>query len=618
MDVETEKKAAPPEIILLSLKSCAQQADLRRGRRLHCIILKWGLLARHVALGNSLINLYAKLGRLAMAQRVFDELLVLDVVSWTTLISGYTKHGFNKQAFRCFDKMQLDGPPPNAVTLSCLLKACGNTGELERGQDVHADIVTKGLLTESFMLGGALLNMYVKCGALTQAQQVFEDLPSHNVITWTTLITGYCEHEQGNQALDCLRRMKGEGLSPNAVTFACILKACAGMGAVDKGTEIHADIVRTGFLETDSVLGNAVLDMYCRCRALEKARQVFNELIVWDVVSWNVLITGYTQSGYGEKALFCFERMKNEGFFPTTVTFSIVLQACGSIGAGEKGREVHSEIDRQGLLNNGNGLENALIDMYAKCGELTKARQVFDELLNRDVISWNILVAGYCQHDQGEEALECYGGMQHEGLFPDIVTFICVVKACSSIGALEKGIEIHVEVVRKGLLGSDSPLRNALVDMYAKSGSLVKAQEVFDELGTRNLVAWTSLIAGFCEHGHCEEALGRFEQMEREGIRPDVVTLACVLKACGSIEAAEKGQMYYETLSANYGIVPTVEHLTCMVELFGRAGKFDKAIALMKQVQVSCSLPSWFSLWSACRKRGNMSLARFTFEYASW
>ncbi|KAH7298126.1 hypothetical protein KP509_25G027600 [Ceratopteris richardii] len=515
--------------------------------------------------------------------------------------------------------MKHHGPPPNAVTFCCMLKICGNTKDLRRGEEVHSEIITNGLLIQSFTLGGALVDMYVKCGALLQAKCVFENLPSHNVVSWTALITGFCEHKHGEEALECLQQMKHEGLSPNAVTFACILKVCGSLAALDKGMELHANIIKTGFLETDYVLGNTLLDMYCKCGYLEKAQQIFDELAFWDVVTWNMLITGYIRLGYDEKALICFADMKNEGFAPNTVTFSLILKACASIGAPELGRELHSEIDRKGLLNHGNGLVNALIDMYAKCGIFTKARQVFDKLLDRDAVSWNTLIAGYCHQSQGEEALDCFEIMQQEGVSPDSVTFLCALKACGITGATIKGIETHVEVVRRGNIPLDNSLENAVVDMYTKCGLLTNAREVFNNLAVRNSITWTSMIAGYCDHGYYEQALMYFEQMGCAGVSPDVVTLTCVLKACSRIMGASKAWTCYESLRKSCGIVPTIEHCTCIVQLFCLAGHYDKMIDVVNESPSSHMMASCFSLLSACRKQENAQLASFAFDYArSW
>lgn len=500
------------------------------------------------------------------------------------------------------------------IALVAVLKTYARHKDLCKGIEAHAGILRHGLLRTNVFIGSTLVHMYAKCGTLSRAHVVFDELPIRNVVSWTGLITGYAQHGHGEKALICFERMQEEGLSPNAVTFSCILKACGSVQASAKGEEIHADLAKMQMLDNDNVLGNAVIDMYVKCGALGKARQAFDEHPIRDVVSWNTLIAGFCQHGHCEEALDCYERMCGEGILPDSVTFLCVLKACASLETLLKGKDIHVEIAQQGLLREDKLLGNALVDMYVKCGALPQAQLVFDKLPVQNVVSWTTLIAGYYQHGHSGEALDCFEHMKEAGLSPDVVAFACILKACGSIGAAERGEEIHAEIVREGLLKDVTVLGSALVDMYAKCGILVKAQEVFDKLLDRDVVSWTALIAGYCQVGNCEKALKCFEQMRFEGLTPDAVTLTCVLKVCGILGAAEKGQMLYETMSKSYGIVPDIEHHSCLVDLFSREGHLDKAVALVKQMPSSCYLSSWFAVLDACLRWGNEKMGSFAFN----
>eukprot|EP00250_Pteridium_aquilinum_P000317 c10350_g1_i1 orf=1-564(+) len=187
--------------------------------------------------------------------------------------------------------------------------------------------------------------------------------------------------------------------------------------------------------------------MYAKCGVLAKAQLVLNELPARDVVSWNVLIAGYIKQGQAQDALASFERMQREGLGPNVVTFNCLLKACGSIGAADLGEHIHNEIAKQGLLANDIMLGTALVEMYIKCGALVQGRRVLEELPVRNVGLWNALLAGYTQEGRGQEAIDCFEQMQNKGLSPDKVTFGCVLKACGSTGAAEKGGQIHDEIV---------------------------------------------------------------------------------------------------------------------------------------------------------------------------
>ncbi|KAI5055236.1 hypothetical protein GOP47_0030381 [Adiantum capillus-veneris] len=563
--------------------------------------------------------MYAKCGALGHAKRVFDELHLKDVVSWNALIAGYAQQGYAEKAIKSFHQMQQEGLFPDEVTFACALKACASLRAAKRGKEIHAWIITNELFLNNIVLGNALLDMYAKCGAIQKARQIFDEIPARDVVSWNALIAGHCQHEHNEEALKCFERMKGEGLSPDVMTFGCILKACGSLGETAKGEKIHAEICTKGFLGRSEVLGNALVDMYAKCGALNKAEQVLHKLPVRNVVSWNTLIAGYCLHGPVEEALACFERMKEEGLSPDEVTFGSVVKACSSVGSCERGMEIHAEIARKQYVGRATVPGNALVDMYAKCNELLKAREVFDELPFRDVVSWTALIAGYSQRGHGEEALKCFDQMRCEGISPDRVTFACILKACSITGAIDKGKDLHSEIARKDLLlRKDALLGGALVDMYANCGALEMAREVFiDELPIGDVVSYSSLIAGFCEHGYGEEALYYFEEMLGEGLLPDVVTFGCVLKACGSIGATEQGQKYFEAMTTRYGIIPSLEHYTCMVDVFGRAGHLEKALAVIKKMPSSDHLPAWLALLGACRKWGDVNFGREAFDNAT-
>ncbi|MCO5566963.1 hypothetical protein L7F22_020646 [Adiantum nelumboides] len=204
------------------------------------------------------------------------------------------------------------------------------------------------------------------------------------------------------------------------LALAASLKACAKKKDLHKGTKVHADIRARGLLQTDIVLGNLVINMYAKCGAVAKAQQVLDdEMPVLDVVSWSALISGYAQQGQGSEALLCYQRMQRKGILPNAITYVCVLKACGISKELERGKQIHDEIVSQGLLGRNVVLGTALIDMYAKCGAVSKAKQVLNELAVRNSVSWSALIAGYVNQEKCEEAWNSYERMQNEGLTPN-------------------------------------------------------------------------------------------------------------------------------------------------------------------------------------------------------
>ena len=291
-----------------------------------------------------------------------------------------------------------------------------------------------------------------------------------------------------------------------------------------------------------------------------------------------------------------------------------LLKVCGSTRAIDKGKQIHKEILERSLLEKEIVLGNALVDMYAKCGELLKAQQLLGELPNRDIVSWNTLITAYAECGQGHEALECFERMQSEGLSPNEVTLICILKACSCTGAIDKGKQIHDDIVGLSLMEVDIALGNALIDMYVKCGALSKAEEVLKELPIRSVISWNSLIAGYAQQGQGHEALNCLEKMQTDGLSPDEVTFLCVLSACSHSALMGEARRLFGNMERRYGISPNIEHHTCMISVLGSAGRFEEAMSVIKVIPDSDHSDLWLALLGACRKWGNVKLAQWTFE----
>ncbi|KAH7278255.1 hypothetical protein KP509_38G032900 [Ceratopteris richardii] len=445
------------------------------------------------------------------AKCVFDSLLHRDVVCWNALIVGYMHDGQGERALECFKRMKHDGITFNATTYACMLKACASIGACDEGQKIHDEIERQGLLEVDIMVGNALVDMYAKCGKLSKAQEVLHQLPFRDIVSWNALIIGFAQGGLGEQALSCFEKMQSEGISPDAVSFLCILNVCSHFGHVDKGYEYFVTMTTKYGIIPNSECFTCIIDlfwmcrtsrkgsatdpgdanMYAKCGKFSKAQDVLQNLPFRDVVSWSALIAGYAKEGQAEQALKCFHRMQHEGIPPNA----------------------------------------------AKC--------VFDSLLHQDVVCWNALIVGYMHDGQGEWALDCFKRMKHDGITPNATTYACMLKACASIGACDEGQKIHDEIERQGLLEVD-----------IMCGKLSKAQEVLHQLPFRDVVSWNALITGFAQGGLGEQALSCFEKMQSEGISPDAVSFLCILNVCSHLAHGDKGYEYFVNMTTKYGIIP--------------------------------------------------------------
>ncbi|KAH7287827.1 hypothetical protein KP509_32G076900 [Ceratopteris richardii] len=310
--------------------------------------------------------------------------------------------------------------------------------------------------------------------------------------------------------------------------------------------------------------------MYAKCGDFSKAQDVLQNLPFHDIVAWNALIAGYVQQSQNKEAMRCFEEMQSERLSPDEVTF----------------------VFRQGLLGTNIEIYIAVVNMYSKCGRLEIAQEVLDDLV-KDAVVWSTLVARYVQQDKADAALNCFDLMEQKGLSPDGMTFIHILKACGCLSIVEKGIQIHGEVVRQGLLDKNVALCTTLIDMYTKCGVLSRAKDVLDELPVSCVTAWSALIGRYAEQGQCHDALTCFDQMHSKGLMPDAITFSCLLNACSHSGRLDEGQICFQIMRMKYGIEPSIEHYTCMVDLYGRAGHFDKAIAVIESMPSSDHLFVW-------------------------
>ena len=313
-----------------------------------------------------------------------------------------------------------------------------------------------------------------------------------------------------------------------------------------------------------------------------------------------------------------FEEMKHkdEGVFPNPVSFLCALKACGIVRDIEQCEEIHAEISRQGLLRTNVQLGSTLLDVYAKLGFLDKAQDVFEMLPVKDVVSWTSLIGGYADHGYGEEALNFLEEMKYTGILPNAATFVCSLKACGAIGSSSKGQEIHLEVCRQKLLSKNIRVGNALVDMYAKCGLLSEAQKVFNKIPDRNIITWTSLIAGYAQIRETSDVCIILKEMIELGVFPNLVTFLVLLSACSHRGLVRKGQACFKLMCRDYGIIPTIEHYNCMVDLLGRAGQLEEAVEMIEKMPLNPDLRLWHTLLGACRMLGNVEISEQAFQHA--
>ncbi|KAL9263331.1 putative pentatricopeptide repeat-containing protein [Drosera capensis] len=415
--------------------------------------------------------------------------------------------------------------------------------------------------------------------------------------------------------------MLSSGDSPSAFTFPFLLKSTAALSLLVIGQQLHGHLIHIG-CDGDTFVNTSLISLYCKCGDVRDARKVFDEMsergremMTKPKVCYNAMISGYMMWGRAEEGVELFREMRRTGVAFDGVTMLGLGSVCGSPRELRFGMCLHGCNVRFGLMN-GVAVGNCLLSMYARCGKVEFGRRLFDEMSIKGLITWNAVINGYAQNGMAADVLNLYQEMKASGICPDAVTFLGVLSSCAYLGARAVGCEVELQM---GILGLNSNpfLSNALINMHARCGNLVKARAIFDGLQDKSLVSWTAIIGGYGMHGQGEIAVSLFDGMINSGIHPDVTAFVSVLTACSHAGLPEKGLDYFYSMERDYGLHPEREHYSCMVDLLGRAGRLEEARNLITSMPFKPDAAVWGALLGACKIHKNVELAELAFERAT-
>ncbi|KAF8709966.1 hypothetical protein HU200_029686 [Digitaria exilis] len=586
------------------VKSCAALGAVALGRLVQRTARGIGL-GRDLYVGSALIKMYADAGLLRDAREVFDGMAERDCVLWNVMMDGCIKAGDVDGAVLLFREMRASGCEPNFATVACFLSLCAVEADLLSGVQLHSLAVKCGLEPE-VAVANTLLSMYAKCHCLDDAWRLFDLIPHDDLVTWNGMISGCVQNGLLDEALGLFCDMQRRGVRPDSVTLVSLLPALTDLNGFKQGKEVHGYIVRN-CVHMDVFLVSALVDIYFKCRDVRMAQNVYDAARAIDVVIGSTMISGYVLNGMSEKALQMFRYLLEQCIKPNAVTVASVLPACASMVAMSLGQEIHGYI----LRNAYEGkcyVESALMDMYAKCGRVDLSHYIFSKMSVKDEVTWNSMISSFAQNGEPEEALDLFRQMSMEGIKYNSVTISSALSACASLPAMYYGKEIH-GVIIKGPIRADIFAESALIDMYGKCGNLDLALRVFESMPDKNEVSWNSIIAAYGAHGIFKESMSLLHRMQEEGFKPDHVTFLALISACAHAGQVEEGVRLFQCMTKEYQVAPRMEHFSCMVDLYSRSGKLDKAIKFIADMPFKPDAGIWGALLHACRVHRNVELA---------
>ncbi|XP_050282794.1 pentatricopeptide repeat-containing protein At1g11290, chloroplastic [Quercus robur] len=477
------------------LKVCGDNADLRRGKEIHGQVITNGFSSNVFAM-TGVVNLYAKCRQIDDAYKMFDRMPERDLVCWNTIIAGFAQNGLARVALDLVLRMQEEGQKPDSITVVTVLPAAANIGSWRIGKLIHGYAIRAGfeLLVN---ISTALVDMYSKCGSVGTARLIFDGMKQRTVVSWNSMIHGYVQSGDPEEAMAIFQKMLDEGVEPTNVTVMEALHACADLGDLERGKFVHklVDELKLGY---DVSVRNTLISMYSKCKRVDLAAKVFEGLQGKTIVSWNAMILGYAQNGRVNETLNHFCEMQSQNIKPDSFTLVSVIPALAELSVTRQAKWMHGLVIRN-CLDKNVFVTTALVDMYAKCGAIHTARKLFDTMEERHVTTWNAMIDGYGTHGLGKDAVELFNDMQKGTIKPNDITFLCVISACSHSGLVQEGLRIFSSMKEDYGLEPAMDHYGAMVDLLGRAGQLNKAWDFIQDMPVEPGITVFGAMLGACK-----------------------------------------------------------------------------------------------------------------------
>ncbi|KAK7284058.1 hypothetical protein RIF29_13809 [Crotalaria pallida] len=496
---------------------------------------------------------------------------------YSSLSQSQSQSLFQSEAASLFKLMLFHDIKPHTSLYPVMIKSAAAAAGKSNAVlllSFHSHLLKLGHIHDHYVRN-AIMGMYAKYGPIQLARKLFDEMHHRNVADWNLIISAYWKWDNEEEANRLFHSMCGESWR-NVITW------------------------------TTMVTG------YAKSRNLKTARMYFDNMPERSVVSWNAMLSGYAQSGAPQEALALFNHMLNSGNEPDQTTWVTVISSCSSLADPGLADSIAKKLDKVNFHSN-YFVKTALLDLQAKCGNLGAAQKIFDQLgvrrnsvtwntmisayaragylsaardlfnkmPERNIVSWNSMISGYAQNGESLIAIKLFKEMiSHKDSKPNDVTMVSVFSACGHLGALGLG-KWAVSILNENHIKLSILGFNSLIFMYSRCGTMEDAWIIFQEMETKDLVSYNTLISGLAAHGHGMESIKLMLKMKEDGIEPDRITYIGVLTACSHARLLEQGQKIFQSIK-----VPDVDHYACMIDMLGRVGKLEEAVKLIQSMPI--------------------------------
>ncbi|XP_011086450.1 pentatricopeptide repeat-containing protein At4g33990 isoform X1 [Sesamum indicum] len=469
------------------------------------------------------------------------------------------------------------------IDFEILFNACTT---LEVAKRLHALLIVSGEV-QSIFVATRLVNIYSHLGDVSSSRDIFNEVPRKDAYTWNSMVSAYVRNRRFSEAVECAYEMLSSAdARPDFHTFPPVLKAC---NSLLDGTRLHCWILKLG-LEWDVFVAASLVHMYCRFGFSGSAYLIFKDMPNRDMGCWNSMISGFCQNGNAEAALSILGDMGLAGVEMDSVTVATVLSICAQMNDILHGALIHLFVIKHGLEFNV-FVSNALINMYAKFGELKCAQNVFDHMDVRDLVSWNSIIAAYEQNYYPYDALKFFHQMQSNKVKPDLLTIVSLSSSVAQTKDFISSKTIHGYIMRRCWIMEDTVVGNGVVDMYAKLGIIDSALKVFEELPRKDVISWNTMITGYAQNGFASEAIEVFCRMkENNDLTLNQGTWVSIIPAYAHLGALRDGMRVHGHVLKE-GLDSDVFVSTCLIDLYGKCGRLGEALSLFYEASKETSVP---------------------------